>query len=378
MKLRHNTLVAISAVFSSLFHIGQAVSEVALRSSAEGAEADTANDGLPERNLRLQETIKEDYGDDLILSDPIRYSDEKYDLEDQKLLCKKFCPRGDLAVSIKGVCTCLKPCSKVCRSFSIVCNGSYGEGSIWADMEGLRCWQWERYHGVYVIDPSGGLPVYKRKLRITCKCPERDYSVSNACQPWTQANLSNCIKGEITNDGAYEINFGDLTNVQIGHVHATGTYVEGPDTKGYDIDFQGDVTGSHFCELESDEGDLEFGGEACPIHFSSNSVMNVNLGWVNTGGVKGGDFKFEEGAWVTNNSFGDVAATDDFQFNGSTGAIRTTVIVDNSFGVIDIDDECNYNNGQDPADVDISGNGCTSLDMGDPSDCGDVFAGFSC
>jgi len=195
--------------------------------------------------------------------------------------------------------------------------------------------------------------------------------VSDSCAPHSQANLSNCIIGEILRRDQ-EINFGTLSNVQIGRVSATGTDDEG---KEVDIDFQGDASGSHFCSLEAD-GDIEFGGEACPIQFSDNSVMSVQTGL---------DFQFEEGTWVgPNNRFGNLEIGDDWQFNGSSAATRETRIWNNSFGDVEAgvtpgeNGKCNYNDGHAVGDADIYGNSCSTFDIPDDDDCDDVYDGFDC
>jgi len=376
MKL-YNTIYVISAVFCWGFHEAAAASKVSLRNGGEKeGKTHSSSAGLPERSLRLEgkDPVKDisenvfgskgtDGSDkDIPLGDQGTYSKEIYDEADLDGLCPKklSCRKGLLAVTIKGVCKCLKPCSKVCRNFSIRCNGDYGPGSYWEEYENLRCFQWERRQARQLATFPRTVPISRRFLRTTCKCPDRNYAASDACAPWTQANLSNCIQGKIETDGTYEINFGHLTNVQLGHVHATGN--------DFDIDFQGDVTGSHFCELESDEGDIEFGGEKCPTHFSSNTVMSAKVGK---------DFKFEEGAWMTGNYFGTVDAGDDWQFNGSALATRNTVISGNRFYTTVVDDKCNYNS-HSVADADIDNNTCDSFTVADDTDCGDVFNGFDC
>lgn len=103
------------------------------------------------------------------------------------------------------------------------------------------------------------------------------------------------------------------------------------------------------------------GGEACPIDFFENVVWTVDVGK---------DFKFEEGAWVTNNRFMTVNADDDWQFNfnGSTQAIRDTVISQNHFRETYVGDKCNYNN-HNVADADIDDNTCdTTFDVVDDND----------
>mmetsp|Transcript_10565 Transcript_10565/g.22737 ORF Transcript_10565/g.22737 Transcript_10565/m.22737 type:complete len:355 (+) Transcript_10565:46-1110(+) len=350
----------IKTLFISLSLTAWSVDADSLRKPIGGKAEDSKQVKDAKRDLARDQNYH------LSLSDPSRFAYSEYDEESKKLLCTKECLFNQIAVfGYGGICECVDPCNKVCRSVSLVCNGEYGEGSHWEAWENKRCWAWDRVQSGSGI--FGGLS--KMKLRLRCKCPERDYSVSDACAPSTQANLANCIIGEIDNGGSYEINFGDLTNVQIGRVYSHGEYWDVDDYNGYDIDFQGDVSGSHFCELESEKGDIEFGGEACPITFSGNSVRSV---------VVGKDFKFEEGAWVTENFFGSVTADDDFQFNGSGAAIRDTKITDNSFADIDIADKCNWNDGHDEGDADIDGNSCTGFNVADDGDCDVVFDGFDC
>ena len=306
---------------------------------------------------------------------------EDFLLNDPKaMMCDMKCPAGQLAFNVNVAedshtmlshesmfstikpifkCMCLEKCRNVCRSFSIKCTGEYD----WTSFENKRCYQFEKMQG------TG--PISALFLRTSCRCPSRDYSVSDSCAPATQANLSNCIIGEITSVDQ-EINFGTLSNVQIGRVSATGTDDEG---KPVDIDFQGDASGSHFCELEAD-GDIEFGGEACPIQFSDNSVMSIQTGL---------DFQFEEGTWVgPNNRFGDLDIGDDWQFNGSAAATRETKIWNNSFGDVEAgmtpgeNGKCNYNDGHAVGDADIYGNSCSTFVIPSDGDCDDVYDGFDC
>lgn len=267
--------------------------------------------------------------------------------------CDKRCRNfKDVAYTVDGVCTCLSPCADVCRKIELRCTGHYTNVlSDWVIAENTKCFEIEKRQGSIVS------PLF---LRTTCKCPDRDYEYSEACEPLAQANLKNCIKGEITAN--HEINFGSLENVQLGHVESIGS--------SKDIDFQGDVFNSRFCHLEAGE-DIEFGGGECPIQFSESFVRRMTTGE---------DLQFEKGTWVgPNNFFGSVNIGDDFQFNNDSGATRDTEIWDSTWNNIDAGGKCNYNDGILESSISVSGNTCRDFNVANDSDCDPtVFGGFSC
>lgn len=228
----------------------------------------------------------------------------------------------------------------------------------WISAMNQPCWQFEMLQGRRFGDSPPYLVLFR--IRTTCKCTGRDYTVSNSCESWTQANLSNCIKKELVSN--VEINFGNLYNVMFGLVRTTAE----------DIDFQGATSNNKFCNLNSAE-DIEFGGGECPIQFSNNYVETVTVAT---------DFQFETGTWVgPGNTFLDVTVEDDFQFNEDGVTIRDTMVYDNSWGDINVDDKCNYNPSQAAviaAGLDISGNTCDWFYVDSDGDCAPVFAGFDC
>lgn len=258
---------------------------------------------------------------------------------------------GEMAYKVDGVCTCLSPCRKVCGRSRLLCDGQFADAA-WAKAEKRKCFELEY--------EQGGSTLSRMFLRTTCKCPERDYSVSEACEPHTQANLKNCILSDIS--ATHEINFGTLENVQLRHVQSIGS--------SFDIDFQGDVNNSHICHLEAGE-DIEFGGEECPIQFQNSYVKLMTIGE---------DLQFEKGTWVgPDNIFGSVDIVGDFRFDNSDDAIRDTEIWENHFGSIDAGGSCNYNDGIPESDILVDDNTCDTFDVSNDSDCDPtVFDGFSC
>lgn len=266
--------------------------------------------------------------------------------------CLKRCPnRGDVAYKVNGVCTCLSPCEEVCGNIRMRCDGQFAEAA-WAKAEKRKCFELEYQ--------QGGSVLTRMFLRTTCKCPERDYEISEACEPHTQANLKNCILAEITAN--HEINFGTLENVQLRHVQSIGSE--------YDIDFQGEVHNSHFCHLEAGE-DIEFGGEECPIQFHNNYVKLMTIGE---------DLQFEKGTWVgPDNIFGSVNIVGDFRFDNSNDAIRDTEVWENHFASIDAGGYCEYHDGIPESDILVVDNTCDTFDVFYDSDCDPtVFGGFTC
>lgn len=258
-------------------------------------------------------------------------------------------------ISIRFALLPFRWCSRVCDLKELSCDMSVLE---WVNAMNQRCWQFEMLQGRRFGDSPPYLVLFR--IRTTCECTDRDYTVSDSCQPWEQANLSNCIKKELVQD--VEINFGNLYNVMFGLVRTT---IE-------DIDFQGATSNNIFCNLNSAE-DIEFGGGECPIQFSYNHVETVTV-------VK--DFQFETGTWVgPGNTFLDVTVEDDFQFNEDGVTIRDTMVYDNTWGDINVDDKCNYNPSQAAviaAGFDVSGNICDWFYVDDDGDCAPVFAGFDC
>jgi len=272
------------------------------------------------------------------------------------LRCHKI---KDVAYRVDGVCTCLSPCADVCGAIMLRCTGHMWRSaghytkklSDWVIAENTKCFE---------IEKRQGSTLSSFFLRTTCKCPERDYAISEACDPQAQANLKNCIRGEITAN--HEINFGSLENVKIGHVESIGS--------SNDIDFQGDVRNSRFCHLKAGE-DIEFGGGECPIQFYESSVRRMTIGQ---------DLQFERGTWIgPDNIFGSVVIADDFQFNNDSGHTRDTEIWDNTWKTIDAGGRCNYNDGIPESSISVSGNVCVDFDVNNDSDCDPtVFGGFSC
>jgi len=265
--------------------------------------------------------------------------------------CARRCPnRGDVAYKVDGVCTCLSPCEEVCGSMRLRCDDGFMGATAWAKAEKRKCFELE-------IEQGGSL-FTRMFLRTTCKCPERDYSISEACEPKTQANLKNCILADITAN--YEINFGTLENVQLRHVQTIGSD---------DIDFQGEVHNSHFCHLEAGE-DIEFGGEECPIQFHDNYVKLMTIGE---------DLQFEQGTWVgPDNIFGTVNIEGNFRFDDANNAIRDTEVWENHFDSIDAGGMCFYN-GIDESEILVFDNTCDDFDVDNDSACDPaVFGGFTC
>lgn len=265
--------------------------------------------------------------------------------------CMRRCSKiKEVAYKVDGVCTCLSPCEDVCGAIKLLCTGQYTKlRSAWVRAENTKCFEIEKRQGSTLLSYF---------LRTTCKCPERDYTISDACDSNAQANLKNCIRGEITAN--HEINFGDLKNVKIGHVESIGS--------SNDIDFQGNVSNSRFCHLEAGE-DIEFGGGECPIQFQDNVVKRMTIGQ---------DLQFERGAWIgPSNTFGSVDIADDFQFNNDSDFTRDTNIWSNTWESIDVGDKCNYNVPE--YSISVSDNTCVDFDVNDDSDCDPtVFGGFSC
>lgn len=245
---------------------------------------------------------------------------------------------------------CLRPCSKVCTGISLRCGALADDPPKypiwWYNFENRRCFQVERQQGTNSLF-----------IRTTCKCPTRDYTVSDSCTPNAGASLSNCVQAYISQ--APEINFQDLSSVQLGYVKST--------TK--DIDFQGKVEKSLFCRIDAHE-DVEFGGGSCPAKLENNVFFNT---------VMNKDFQFEEGATLRENILFDVNIGDDFEVKDETGSFNT-VIQDNLFGNIEVGDDCKIAPGA-ATGVTISSNYCGSFTHSSGSGC-TIFpfgsSGFSC
>lgn len=237
-----------------------------------------------------------------------------------------------------------------CRNrCTVTCDDSVEE---WESRMNRKCW------GFYIQKRRFPHIVSYFGIRRTCECPSRDYTISNACEPWTQANQRHCILSEISQSD--EINFGNLYNVYFRRVEAFGFEM--------DIDFQGRTSNSLFCELVA-AGDIEFGGGECPIQFRDNEVHSISTGK---------DLQFEQGTFVgPGNVFQNVNVGDDFQFNLDAGATRDTEVFDNTWGDINVDDKCNFNV-ITPADVSVVGNTCDWFYVDDDNNCGPVFSGFDC
>jgi len=195
-------------------------------------------------------------------------------------------------------------------------------------------------------------------VRTTCKCPDRDYTVSDSCnEAGAAASLSNCVRAWIYQ--APEINFQDLSNVQLGYVRSTGA----------DIDFQGKIKKSLFCRIDAYE-DVEFGGEECPADIRNNVFFNTIM--------RTKDFQFEEGTTVTENIFMNVKSGDDFEIKDG-GAVGPTTITNNLFGDIEIADDCKVEAGAG-AGLTISTNNCNTFTHPIGSECNNppFSTGFSC
>jgi len=245
---------------------------------------------------------------------------------------------------------CLRPCAKVCTGISLRC-GQLAEDPPaypiwWHNFENRRCYQMEKKQGAN-----------KFFMRWSCRCPDRDYTVSDSCTANAGASLSNCVRAWIVQ--APEINFQDLSSVQLGYVRSTDK----------DIDFQGKVQKSIFCRIDAHE-DVEIGGGFCPAKLQNNVFFNT---------VMKKDFQFEEGATMKSNIFFNVEVGDDFEVKDETGSYTTT-IKDNLFGTVQVADDCKIAAGV--SGVTINNNYCgTFTHSVGSSGCGDPpFAdpGFSC
>eukprot|EP00588_Corethron_pennatum_P023646 CAMPEP_0194314810 /NCGR_PEP_ID=MMETSP0171-20130528/11622_1 /TAXON_ID=218684 /ORGANISM="Corethron pennatum, Strain L29A3" /LENGTH=684 /DNA_ID=CAMNT_0039070369 /DNA_START=213 /DNA_END=2268 /DNA_ORIENTATION=+ len=216
---------------------------------------------------------------------------------------------------------CLKPCAKVCTGISLKC-GQLAEDPPaypiwWSNFENRPCFQMEQKQG-------------KKKyfMRWSCRCPDRDYTVSEACDPNAGAFLSNCVRAWIVQ--APEINFQDLSSVQLGYVRSTEK----------DIDFQGKVDKSIFCRIDAHE-DVEIGGGECPANLQHNVFFNT---------VMKKDFQFEEGATMQNNILFNVEVGDDLEIKDEPGTYTTT-IVNNLFGHVQVPDDCKIATGVGPVTI---------------------------
>jgi len=244
---------------------------------------------------------------------------------------------------------CLKPCAKVCTGISLRC-GPLAEDPPaypiwWANFENQPCFQ---------MEPKQGKKGFF--MRWSCRCPDRDYTVSDACDPNAGAFLSNCVRAWIVQ--APEINFQDLSSVQLGYVRSTNK----------DIDFQGKVDKSLFCRIDAHE-DVELGGGDCPADLQHNVFFNT---------VMKKDFQLEEGATLRNNILFNVEVGDDFEIKGEPGTYTTT-IEDNLFGHVQVPDDCKIATGVGA--VTINGNYCTTFTHSSGSGCGNLpwaNPGFSC
>jgi len=94
-----------------------------------------------------------------------------------------------------------------------------------------------------------------------------------------------------------EINFQDLSDVQLGYIESTGA----------DVDFQGSVEHSQFCRVTAYE-DVEFGGEECPANIQYNVFWEIDIG---------DDLQFEEGTAVNSNIFFNIDMGKWFSSHGS-------------------------------------------------------------
>ena len=127
---------------------------------------------------------------------------------------------------IDGVC--LRPCFTVCRKIELPCEPFLDDPDqtvpSWTAAENTPRFQVETHQ------LTG-----ERFLRTSCKCPDRIYT--NTSNPGA---LSNCILSTIT-EIEEEINFGQLSRVQLGVVMASGE----------DVDFQGDTERIRICLVDA-------------------------------------------------------------------------------------------------------------------------------
>lgn len=238
--------------------------------------------------------------------------------------------------------TCTKHCYQQCRGIDLPCDPflinplTSSDLSSWEAAENIPCFQRER-------DQITG----ETFLRTSCRCPERVYT--NTSNPGT---LSNCILTEITEE-QLEINFGQLSWVQIGAIRALGE----------DIDFQGNVKRSNICVAYTAE-DVEFG---TMTKFSYNTVNTM---------IIGDDLQFEPGVVVGPfNEFKNVQIDDEFRFVDDQPEAEVKVIR-NIWNILTAD-ECDIESETQPR---ITGNICNATDIDDMPSCliPQIADGFSC
>lgn len=248
---------------------------------------------------------------------------------------------------------CLRPCSRVCTRRWLRCGGLAEDPPsypiAWHNAEQQRCYQIEKSQlGVYF-------------LRTKCKCPIRDYTVSDGCDTTgATASLSNCIQGYLSQNS--EINFHDVSNVQLGYVKSTSG----------DIDFQGFITRSMFCRIDSAE-DVEYGGgdSSCAAKLTNNFFFNTDVT---------DDLQFEEGTTLKNNFFFDVQASDDFKFQSDISGAFTTTISNNYFRTVYVHDKCRIDTDTPPQNLIIFNNYCNTFTENGGTFCSANFGSpkFSC
>ena len=264
--------------------------------------------------------------------------------------CKKKCGFGQRCVIDNGIAKCVSPCSTVCNfechdlQCDVIGAATPAYPLSWWIMENTPCWQIEN-HQFFPMSTF---------VRTKCACPKRNYSVSEPCPGGNAAHLSNCIQAWLSQEP--EINFGNLHNVLLGYVRATGFEA--------DVDYQGTVTNSRVCRTTGH--DIEFGGGICPAHIEGNRFDHFEMA---------DDLQFEEGTTIVGNSFGTVNIGDKLKVADDSGTFATT-ITDNYFDHIHVTDECEDETGS----ATITNNECITS-SGTLDNCNNSpFAapGFSC
>ncbi|CAI8019886.1 hypothetical protein GBAR_LOCUS11913 [Geodia barretti] len=238
--------------------------------------------------------------------------------------------------------SCYNRCSVVCPNVDLPCEPfleaslSTGDLSSWIAAENAPCFQRE-------FDQITGA----KFLRTSCRCPERIYT--NTSNP---GSLSNCILSEITEENL-EINFGRLSQVQLGVVRASGE----------DIDFQGDTRRNMICVVDTAE-DVEFG---TMTKFSYNIINTM---------IIGDDLQFEPGVVVgPYNVFKSISIHDEFSFVDDEPSEEVRVIR-NYWNTVRMG-ECDIESEIQPL---VIGNVCNAVTVDDTSSCliPPLLGGFSC
>ena len=236
---------------------------------------------------------------------------------------------------------CYKRCSVVCPNIYLSCDPFLAAPSptrdnySWIAAENAPCFQRE-------FDQITGA----RFLRTSCRCPERLYT--NTTDPGA---LSNCILSEITE--GQEINFGELSRVQLGVVRSLGE----------DVDFQGDTKRNKICLIYAFE-DVEFG---TMTKFRYNIIHTMLIG---------DDLQFEPGVVVgPYNIFNNVYIEDEISFEDDEPSAQVRVIR-NRWNTVS-SGECDIETRIEPR---IVGNFCNEVTASDISSClvPPIAGGFSC